>query len=333
MTGLAAKLELVQLADGPLVVNLETGAYFAVNETAAFVCRQLLDGASDGDIVSRLIEQHGLAVLAAHRALAGVVEALADPGAVAEPVGALRYRATAWGYAFHLDGTPVLETRGDGAVLRLVGDRRAPPEIVEGWIRCLAAKVLSLQGVPVLHAAACAFGEATVAICGQSGAGKTTTARAFAAAGRELYAEDMVVLDLDARPAAFIAAEPALRRWAARTGDELVSEPAREIDCRALAELVRVGSTRALDAVFFLDPTRRRGSEIAAEPVGPRETLAELLQSSFLGSSEPAAWRAFVAANAAVARAIRGARLSVPDGLEPLAAAARRFDYSASSTS
>src|SRR5205823_1028024 len=114
-------IELVTFGEEALLVNLESGAYFAVNATAAEICRMLRGGAKEGEIVSTLTERHGLPVLEAHRALAGVIEALNDPAPAAEPVGLLRYRPTDWGYALHLDGVPVLETRSDGRALRLVG--------------------------------------------------------------------------------------------------------------------------------------------------------------------------------------------------------------------
>lgn len=319
-------LELASFDDGTLLVNLESGTYFEINAAAAEICQLLRAGAAEGEIVSRLVERHGLSVLDAHRAMAAVTEALNDPAPAAEPVGPLRYRRTDWGYAFWCDGAPVVETRADGAALRLVGERRAQPDVVEGWLRCLAAKILSLQNVPVLHASACGFGDGVVAICGQSGAGKTTTARALAGAGRPLHAEDMVVLELGEKVQVHVEGERALRAWAARTRAELAAAPSAIVDCRELPALVRTPALRPLERVLFLDRTRRRGREIVAEPIRRIECLAELLQSSFLGSSEPEAWRAFIAANAVVARAVSGARVSVPDGLDALAAAAARFD-------
>jgi hypothetical protein len=326
-------IELVTFGDEALLVNLDTGTYFAVNATAAEICRQLAAGADAGEIVSGLIERHNLPALAAHRAVAGVVDVLNDPAPAAEPVGELRYRPTAWGYALHLADRPVLETRRDGSALRLVGTRSESPEVVEGWIRCLLAKSLSLQGQPVLHASACVFGDRVVAICGPSGAGKTSTARALAKAGRTMIAEDMVILAREDGAQMHVAGEPSLRRWAAAAVPALAAAPDRTIDCAGLSALVRTPERRPLGALLFLDRTRRRGDSFITDPLRPLETLAELLQSSFLGSSDPPAWRAFVADNASVASAVPGARLTVPQGLERLTAAAARFDYKVSSRS
>src|SRR4051812_21206020 len=182
MSTLAEKLELVTFDDGSLLVNLETGTYFGLNETAAIICRELLGGASELQIRGLLISHHGLSDLHARQVVDSVTAALSEAPPHEEPVGALRYRPTDWGYAFHLTDRPLLETRRDGSALRLVAEVDASVEMVEGWVRCLAAKILSLQGVTVLHASACAFEDRAIAICGQSGAGKTTTARALGAA-------------------------------------------------------------------------------------------------------------------------------------------------------
>ncbi|HEX2201924.1 MAG TPA: hypothetical protein VHG91_01435 [Longimicrobium sp.] len=73
--------------------------------------------------------------------------------------------------------------------------------------------VLRLRGVTALHASAVALGGAAIALCGPAGAGKSTTAAAFAARGRPVLSDDVVPL-LDsgegilARPA-----YPHLRLW------------------------------------------------------------------------------------------------------------------------
>jgi hypothetical protein len=326
-------IELVSFGDAALVVNLETGAYFQLNRTAQEICRLFLAGTDAGQLVSRLVERHGLPVLAAHRAVASVLEALEQPGSPVEPVGDLRYRESDWGYAFHRADEPVVEVRQDGLELRLCRPLDVVPEMAEGWLRSLAAKALSLQGVPVLHAAACVFGDRLIAFCGQSGAGKTTTARAFAAAGRPLHAEDMVILDLAAAPRAHVGAEAALRSWVAAATAEVLRDPTAVIACATLPSLVRTATTIPITAALFLDRARRSGTDLRAEPLLPVECLPELLQSSFLGSARPDDWRAFVAANAAVARAVPGFRLWTPDGVSALGAAVAGFDYRSISTS
>lgn len=54
--------------------------------------------------------------------------------------------------------------------------------------------VLRLRGVTCLHASAVAFGDYSVAFVGQAGAGKSTTAAAFARQGEGILSDDIVAL-------------------------------------------------------------------------------------------------------------------------------------------
>jgi len=51
-------------------------------------------------------------------------------------------------------------------------------------------KIMFTRGLSVLHAASCAVNGALIAFAGQSGAGKTTTVRAFVQQGAQPVTED-----------------------------------------------------------------------------------------------------------------------------------------------
>ncbi len=72
--------------------------------------------------------------------------------------------------------------------------------------------LLHQRGTPPLHASAIAVGSAAVAIAGDSGAGKSTTARALLERGHRLLSDDQVVVD----PATLLLhpSLPTLRLWA-----------------------------------------------------------------------------------------------------------------------
>src|SRR6188474_787345 len=55
--------------------------------------------------------------------------------------------------------------------------------------------VMLLRGVVCLHASAVAIGDKAIALLGPAGAGKSTTAAAFAERGHSVLAEDVVTLD------------------------------------------------------------------------------------------------------------------------------------------
>ena len=61
-------------------------------------------------------------------------------------------------------------------------------------LRSVVPKLLALRGIRVLHASAVEIDGSLLVFSGQSGAGKTTSAKAFAQAGARLVSEDLLVL-------------------------------------------------------------------------------------------------------------------------------------------
>jgi hypothetical protein len=331
---LPVDLEVVSFDEAALAVDLRTGSYYRLNATAEMICRVAAEGGDEQQARVLLVETHRICEQEAAAAVTAVWAALRDPRPPADPVGPLRYRPSERGYALHLGGSPMIETSRDGSVIRLVAGSSIAPEMLEQWVRCIAPKALFLQGVPVLHASACSFGASVLAFSGESGAGKTTTALAFAATGRVVHSEDLVVVDVAGnKPIIFIEAEATVRAWAAEQGKALAREPGRVLDCRPLASAVCRGGRAPLGAIWFVDRARREGVTLRAQEIPAVDTLAALLQTSFLGSSEREAWRAFVRFNSDLARVLKGALLWVPDGVPQLREAAARLAYSASSTS
>lgn len=133
------------------------------------------------------------------------------------------------------DGLPVLtvEELLDGAYLQLTYyDRtkfiinQAGTEIWATWPDSLTLEdtatyllgpilgfVLRRRGVVCLHASAVAIGDRSIAIVGAAGAGKSTTAAAFAKAGFPILTDDVLPL-LDRKQEFFVqSAYPRLRLW------------------------------------------------------------------------------------------------------------------------
>lgn len=74
------------------------------------------------------------------------------------------------------------------------------PELIRvTYERSVLPLVLQAGGAEVLHASAVYMREGVVALCGDSGVGKSTTAMALSRRGHPLWADDVVALDLTGR--------------------------------------------------------------------------------------------------------------------------------------
>ncbi|MGB2901775.1 MAG: hypothetical protein WBB89_21140 [Candidatus Acidiferrum sp.] len=78
--------------------------------------------------------------------------------------------------------------------------------------------VLRLRGVTCLHASAVAFGDRSVAFVGQTGAGKSTTAAAFARQGYGVISDDIVALEEREGALHVMPAYPHLCLWPESVG-------------------------------------------------------------------------------------------------------------------
>lgn len=73
--------------------------------------------------------------------------------------------------------------------------------------------VLRLRGAACVHASAIAVNGGALLVCGPAGAGKSTTAAAFAARGRKVLSDDVAALDAGGDRVTVRAAYPHLRLW------------------------------------------------------------------------------------------------------------------------
>jgi hypothetical protein len=73
---------------------------------------------------------------------------------------------------------------------------------------------LHLRGIPLLHASVLAIDDFAVAVMGTPGAGKSTTAAAFVAAGYQLVSDDVGALDLSAPGVRVHSGYPRMRLYA-----------------------------------------------------------------------------------------------------------------------
>ena len=311
-------------------MDLERGSYFQLNRTAVEVCRALELAPTLSEAIDQLANE--LTVPSAEAAnLVGVVrESLLGPGIREAPPGPFRYvHCGEDRYAFEDAGVQVVTIDRKRRTMRL---STAPVGgTTRYYVRALLPKLLALLDVPVLHAAVSRLPAGYTAFCGKSGAGKTTTAQAFEAAGSVLISEDLLILRPDEGPqSVFISGEKRARTWAVEAAARLEEVPGGEIAYEGLAEAAK-GPTTTLAAIWFLDSARREGDRLRLRSLAPTEGLLALLGNGFLAAVDGMAWRQFLTRSAHMVERLQLSEATMPDGRDQLARAARRYTENSAS--
>jgi hypothetical protein len=106
-------------------------------------------------------------------------------------------------FAMYADGTAILRSPhgirmliDNGRALRIEVPEGVDARLVQSWlIGPGLGLIMHQRGVPPLHACAVSRAGRALAIAGDSGAGKSTTARALMERGYDLMAEDQAIID------------------------------------------------------------------------------------------------------------------------------------------
>src|SRR5204863_8634665 len=100
-----------------------------------------------------------------------------------------------------------------------------PPRLLEQLLLAVVPKIAALRGGTVLHASAFLdLTDQVTAFSGESGAGKTTAARAVTDSGARLVSEDKLVLSPTVGPVSvLIEGERRLEAWVAPAAAEVAS--------------------------------------------------------------------------------------------------------------
>ena len=222
----------------------------------------------------------------------------AAPGA--DP--ALRGWRTADGAAYRFRYADGVEVRVDAAGSRVTCTWPAELTLEDAATYLLGPAfgfVLRLRGVTALHASAVALGGAAVAVCGPAGAGKSTTAAAFAARGRPVLSDDVVPL-LDA-PGGVLArpAYPHLRLWPdavrALRGEDADLPPLTPTWDKRFLDLSTEGAFHReplpLAAVYLLGGREEGPETPRLERVPPGAAVLDLVANVYMGWLPDAAAR------------------------------------------
>jgi hypothetical protein len=310
---------------GGVVVDLETGNYYKVDAEAAATCAALARGDED-EAATELVSRFGIARAHAERIVADTRAGLETAPVVGVPTGPYHFYREEGGFGLWHNGERVLiVTDGELEILAPPERRAAPSPHLEFYVRALAPKILFIRGVSVLHASACAANGKLVAFAGMSGAGKTTTVRAFVDAGARPISEDLVVLQPGSRrPSVVLDGEARVHAWARSVSERLAAGEAL-VSSKDLTTVTN-GTNEVLDMVHFLDATRRHaGPNFEPRTLNEPDGLLALMANDFLGDSSRDGWRRYFRVAEVMAADLDLIELNAPAGLSNLAAAARRY--------
>jgi hypothetical protein len=150
--------------------------------------------------------------------------------------------------------------------------------------------VLLLRGLVCLHASAIVVGEEAIAIVGPAGAGKSTTAAAFAARGFSVLAEDVVTLDDLGNSFVVRPAYPCIRLWPASAatlyGSASALPPLTPNWDKCYVDLTQQNGRfenqpRTLAAIYLLDQRRDEPNAPFVEPLDRTESLIALIANTY----------------------------------------------------
>jgi hypothetical protein len=309
-----------------IIVDLDSGSYFSLNASALSICQILATEARDDVRIHHVAKSMNVPTDEARNLVNEMWLVLSGATPRDPATGSFVYRKVT-------DDLWALDE--SGRTIFLVSEKKqqvaleVPLVGLNGplalYLQALLPKLLALLQVPVLHAACCIIRGHCIAFSGKSGAGKTTTARAFARAGANLLSEDLLVLSF-AAGGVFLHREGEYfaRTWARETASTMEREPLRPVDFSALTDAGQ-GDLLPLKAVWFVSANRRSGSDVAVRHLSVSEGALALLGNGFLASSKRDHWREFLQRAKLIADHVDANEATMPDGVPRLEAAARRY--------
>jgi hypothetical protein len=321
---LRERFDLVAIDEEGILIDREGGGVYRLNRTACEIWTAVMAGISIAEISDQLCQRFGLDESQAARDARAVLQEI--PEAPLKPISdPFHWGVTANGYGFFEGERLLCEIDGAATTLRLARGARVTEAEARGHLKSVAPKILALRGVFVLHASAVELHGSLLVFSGRSGAGKTTSARAFARTGARLVSEDLLVLVPSPRgPCAAVGGEAAILAWIAEQAAGLARTPDRAITCEPLTRAVE-GASLPIDQILLLDADRRVGDRMRLEPLARPDALVALLESAYFASPDARHWRTrFEPLRDLVGRAATS-RVTMPHGLPVLDAAVAAF--------
>jgi len=314
--------------EGGLLLHLPSGDFFHLGDAAAAVWDAIARG-SDG--------QAAIAAVAAALRVPTKTARTEIAGVLAQ-AQTLRGRRPAAPPSFQEDDAALSLVEGERTLLSL--DKRSltltatdilrqrSDEDMAAKFRVFVPKVYGRWFPLAMHASAVTVHERSILFCGESGAGKTTTARTLGEeiADSRVFSEDVVLLrEQDGALMMVEGAEAAIQEWMADATAALVERRERCYEAVPLQRALMSAQGRLpIHKVIFLRADRRQGAAWSLQRLSRSRSLTQLFLHSFLHSPEPRALTEHLRTCHALASQIDAAdALAVPGSLGALRSASR----------
>lgn len=313
---------LERVSSGGLLLDLDSGSLFTLNEVAVFIWERRLQGQLASQIAGELARSRGIAVAAAERDVAATLAPRASGRTTPLDPNGYTYLRAGNGYLFSKQDIPVLFIDEEARQVTRADPRFDQAQLLDAlW--SISPKLLALAGGVALHASGVLSDGAVTGFSGESGAGKTTTARSVARAGARLFCEDKLLLRLEGgRVEAMAGLEDHIRQWARRTAEALTA--GQPSDASVVAD--RPGAEWfPVRGIGLIAADRRAGADIRARRLRDEEAAGELFYNCFHGSDRPDRWQQQLTVAAELSRRIEVLELTMPLGASALDAAAAGY--------
>jgi len=126
--------------------------------------------------------------------------------------------------------------------------------------------------------------------------------------------------------------EEVIKAWILGSAERLVGDPEVTVDATSLRETAS-GESTAVSEIWFIDRSRRNRSDhgITPQRLGETDGTLAMMTSLFLGSASPETWRRFLSVAGRIASSTPIYEASMPEGLDRLRDAARRYSENSAS--